>query len=245
MTPARPVYVSGDTPAKPVLVLHEVFGADKRYFDFARRLGHCGFSVFAPVLFDGAAAWIKRPCLLREFAVLAKNKSSPIVSWLRVLGKMIYDDAQSGEPKPKGIGVIGLCLTGNFALTMMLDKWVVAPIVSEPALPFPPLTHSSAAAMHLSDAEVACIKQRIDDADNPAQILAFRFKGDWRSPAARYDRMAKTFAPGFIGCGHLEPPVRGAHSVLTGGFTGPKAESAEWAFQQVVTFLRQKLDVEK
>lgn len=243
MTPRRPVYVCGDTPSRPVLLLHELFGADEPFLNFGRRIAAKGFMVYVPILFGGvgknatpmraAMDWLKRPCLLAEFAVLAKNSSSPIVNWLRVLGRMIYEDAKRNRPL-NGIGVIGLCLTGNFALTMMLDKWVVAPIVSEPALPGG-FSKAAREALHLSKEERCFIRARIAEG---AQILAFRFAGDGKSPAARYENMKHEFAPGFIGCGHLDPPEPGAHRVLSGGYTSPSAESA---FEQVVAFLHDKL----
>lgn len=244
MTPMRPVYVCGNVTSKPVLVLHEVFGADEPFLNFARRLAGKGFTVYVPVLFGGVgkratpvravADWIKRPCLLAEFAVLAKNRSSPIVNWLRVLGRIIYAEAKERRPPANGLGVVGLCLTGNFALTMMLDKWVVAPVVSEPALPAG-FSKAAREAMHLSEGERAFIKTRIAGGD---QILAFRFAGDGKSPAARYENMNQEFAPGFIGCGQLDPPEPGAHRVLSGGYS---SQSAESAFSQVVTFLHEKL----
>lgn len=40
--------------------------------------------------------------------------------------------AQSGGT---GVGAIGMCFTGSFALAMAIDDVVLAPVMSQPALP--------------------------------------------------------------------------------------------------------------
>ena len=41
--------------------------------------------------------------------------------------------AECGGP---GVGVVGMCFTGNFALAMAVDDVVLAPVLSQPSLPF-------------------------------------------------------------------------------------------------------------
>ena len=71
-------------------------------------------------------------CISREFRVLAVRQSSPITNWLRALCRSLH-----AELGGKGVGAIGMCLTGNFALALMVDSAVMAPVLSQPSLPFP------------------------------------------------------------------------------------------------------------
>ena len=56
-------------------------------------------------------------CMRREFAVFAKQRTSPVVCWLRALATELRN-----AHKVQGIGVIGMCITGNFAISMMADE---------------------------------------------------------------------------------------------------------------------------
>ena len=77
-----------------------------------------------------AAEMLKGICIRREFSVWATNRSSPIVDWLRALSREMH--TQCGG---NGVGAVGMCFTGNFALAMMTEPAVVAPVLSQPSLP--------------------------------------------------------------------------------------------------------------
>jgi dienelactone hydrolase len=214
-----------------VFVLHELCGASPPTFDFAYRIANEGFSVFVPVLFGEANAAFRldsavrdaiHVCVSREFSILAANRSSPIVQWVRKLGSHVF-----AEIGGKGIGVIGLCLTGNFALAMMVDSHVKAPVVSEPALPFG-VTPCLRAALGLSPAEVAAIRQRTAAGQ---EVLAFRFDGDGLSPEERDEMLRATFS-NIRGNGRLRPTRPRAHAVFTDHFDPAPGSSTEIALQQ-------------
>src|SRR3954469_8142196 len=125
----RPVYVAGNGPA--VIVMAEMPGISPDVARFARWVRDAGFTVYMPSLFgrDGAypdaesgRAILKRACISAEFRALAANQSSPVTQWLRALARLAHSDC--GGP---GVGAVGMCFTGNFALTMMLEKSVLAP----------------------------------------------------------------------------------------------------------------------
>ncbi|MFT3774319.1 MAG: dienelactone hydrolase family protein [Minicystis sp.] len=135
----RAVYRRGAGPA--VVVMHEIPGITPQVAAFATRVADEGFSVFLPHLFGTpnkpltvpyAMGQLARACVSREFSVLAARGSSPITSFLRALCRHAH-----AEIGGKGVGAIGMCLTGNFALALMVDPVVMAPVLSQPSLPFP------------------------------------------------------------------------------------------------------------
>ena len=62
---------------------------------------------------------------------MTSDRSSPIADWVRLLCREVRD--QRGV---KGVGVIGMCLTGNFAIQLIGDDSVLAAVASQPAMPF-------------------------------------------------------------------------------------------------------------
>ena len=134
----RTVYMRGDGPA--VIVIHEVPGLHPLVIRFADRIAAAGMSVYLPVLFGEPGrpvdnGYLMRSafeniCVRREFNVWRLGRSSPIVDWLRALSRRALK-----ERGGRGVGAVGMCFTGGFALAMMTDPSVVAPVVSQPSLP--------------------------------------------------------------------------------------------------------------
>jgi dienelactone hydrolase len=133
----RRVYVAGSGPA--VIVMTEMPGIYHHVARFARFVRDAGFSVFMPHLFgtDGrpptigyGLRTIARACISAEFRAFAANRSSPVIDWLRALAAHVHPLCGG-----KGVGAIGMCFTGNFALSMLLEPAVRAPVLSQPSLP--------------------------------------------------------------------------------------------------------------
>src|SRR5579862_3547884 len=131
------VHVAGVGPG--VIVMTEMPGISPHVARFSRWIRDAGFTVYMPSLFgrDGAvpsvedgAAVFQRACVSAEFRALAANESSPVTQWLRSLARLAHEEC--GGP---GVGAIGMCFTGNFALTMMLEPSILAPVLSQPSLP--------------------------------------------------------------------------------------------------------------
>ena len=131
---AKVVYVAGSGSA--VIVMAEMPGISPHVARFARWVVDAGFTVYMPSLFgrDGAvpgaeegAAVFRQACVSAEFRAFAANQSSPVTQWLRALARLAHQ--QCGGP---GVGAIGMCFTRNFALTMMLDPSMLAPVLSSP-----------------------------------------------------------------------------------------------------------------
>src|ERR1700754_3239566 len=154
----RPVYRRGSGPA--VIVIHEVPGLHPEVIRFADSVAAAGMTVFCPKLFGVAGRPAAHPgsaltmlagiCIRREFNVWAGGKSSPIVDWLNALARKAH--AECGG---KGVGAVGMCFTGGFALAMMTEPSVVAPVLAEPSLP---AGRKHGAQLDCSPQELATVK---------------------------------------------------------------------------------------
>ena len=243
----KTVYRQGNGPA--VIVIHEVPGITAEVARFARKVAGAGMTVFMPRLFGRVGArtneiermWqLGRVCISREFACLAENHASPVTDWLRGLAKYAHQELGG-----RGVGVVGMCVTGNFALTMALDPWVIAPVLAHPSFPLP-LTRSKAAAVHATPEAVANARRRIHE--EGLKFLGVRFHGDKLfCRAARFATLRRELGDGFEGIElpgesakpNLEPP----HSVLTIGLIDREGEPTREAVDRVVGFLLERLDV--
>jgi dienelactone hydrolase len=190
----KTVHVAGSGPA--VIVMTEMPGISPHVARFSRWVRDAGFTVYMPSLFgrDGAvlsaeegAAVFQRACVSAEFHALAANKSSPVTQWLRALARLAHEEC--GGP---GVGTIGMCFTGNFALSMMLESSVLAPVLSQPSLPL-----DDPAGIEIAPSEVEAIRQRLEHED--LTVLAYRFEGDRFCKAQRFAAYSEALGDRFIG----------------------------------------------
>src|SRR5215472_6991486 len=215
----RPVWRRGAGPA--VIVIHEMPGLHPLVIRFADRVAAAGMTVFCPSLFGDPGREVstgyvlgtvfRTLCISREFKAWATDESSPIVDWLRALAKKVH--AECGG---KGVGAIGMCFTGNFALAMMTEPSVVAPVLSQPSLPIG-FSAAARAAIGLSPEDVACARRRF--AEENLSAIGLRFKGDAMVRAERFRTLKTAFGDRFEAI-ELEdkdaaPAPMGPHSVLT------------------------------
>ena len=241
----RDVFRAGQGPA--VIVISEVPGITPLVAGFAQRVADTGFSVYLPQLFGTpmkpfsygyAAEVVGKVCISREFRLLAANESSPVLDWLRALARQAH--AECGG---RGVGAVGMCLTGNFALGMMLDAPVLAPVLSQPSLPIP-LLPALRSALHASPRAIAAAHDKIQKQD--ARILGLRFHGDPYCPGARFKRLREEFGDAFEG---IELSPRDAnpdgpwppHSVLTNHLIDRDGEPTRAALDRTLAFLKEQL----
>ena len=191
---AKRVYVAGTGPA--VVVMTELPGITPEVARFARWVRDAGFTVWMPSLFgdDGADAsleaareTLRSGCVRREFKAFAAGEASPMATWLRRLAAHAH-----GECGGPGVAAIGMCFTGGFALTMMLEPSVLAPVMSQPALPF-----DDPSATFVRHEDLAAVKERLDADD--LTVLAYRFEGDTYCQAARFDAFSRALGDRFVG----------------------------------------------
>ncbi len=242
---SRGVYCRGSGPG--VVVIHEIPGITPEVAGFARRVADEGFRVYAPSLFGTPnkpysagyiAGQMLRACISREFHVLARGESSPITDWLRALCRRAF--AECGGP---GVGAIGMCLTGNFALSLMVDESVMAPVLSQPSLPFP-LSGAHKRALHLSEADLAVVKRR---ASQGCGVLGLRFTRDPMCPPERFDRLRRELGDGFeaveidSGPGNAHGIPRTAHSVVTKDLVDEAGHPTQEALHRVLALFHERL----
>ncbi|MEL7207405.1 MAG: dienelactone hydrolase, partial [Actinomycetota bacterium] len=225
----------------------EIPGITPLVADFARRVVDLGCTVAMPSLFGtpgkpasdayGARSMVGA-CVSREFACLATGTTSPVTVWLRALQADLHERA--GGP---GVGVVGMCLTGGFALAMMVDPVVVAPVLSQPSLPFP-VGAGRRRDLGISDADLEAVRDRVAEG---VCVLGLRFQKDPIVPGARFARLREELGDGFIGVeleGDGNPDSkRPPHSVLTEDLVDEPGHETREALQQVLDFFADRLEV--
>lgn len=215
-----------------VVIIQELPGIGTATLDLAKRFAANGFRVVLPHLFGplGRISLLGNMarvfCMRREFSIMAKNKSSPIVDWLLALSRDQLENQGS-----TAIGVIGMCLTGNFAISMMADEAVLAGVASQPSLPINSQSH-----LHMSSEEIERARERLAE---HGPMLAMRFAGDKLCTAEKFTALDKAFNDDAERIRLIELPGAG-HSVLTLDFA-KRAEVTEDAFSSVLDYFNKKL----
>ncbi len=242
----REVFRRGQGPA--VIVIHEMPGLHPLVVRFADHVVAAGMTVFMPSLFGtpgrpvtvgyALGEMFKGICISREFNVWSTNRSSPIVDWLRALARAAH--ASCGG---KGVGAVGMCFTGGFALAMMTEPSVLAPVLSQPSMPLAAGSKKRSAGIDASPAEMACAKSRFEKED--LSMIGLRFTGDNLVPAARFDTLRQAFGDKFeaieIDSKDAAPGIGAAHSVLTINLDDRPGTPTKRAEERVIAFFRQRL----
>ena len=238
----RPVYRRGSGPA--VIVIHEIPGLHPQVVTFADRLVEAGMTVFMPSLFGtpgrplssgyALGTILKIICIRREFAIWSGGRTSPFVDWLRALARHAHSEC--GGP---GVGAVGMCFTGGFALALATDPAVVAPVLSQPSLP---LRKSQAGEIDISPEDVACVRNRFRQED--LTVLGLRFRSDKLVPDARFARYASELGDRFEAIELDDADARpgtgfAPHSVLT--IHLPESGPGKDAETRTISFFRERL----
>ncbi|MBI1210925.1 MAG: dienelactone hydrolase [Alphaproteobacteria bacterium] len=237
------VFVAGKGPA--VIVMAEMPGIYPLVARFARWVRDDGFTVWMPDLFGRAGAPITigyalgsmaRGCISREFRAFAANASSPVTQWLRALAAHAHP--LSGG---KGVGAIGMCFTGNFALSMMLEPTMLAPVLSQPSLPL-----GQKGGMHIAPDELARVKERMERED--LNVLAYRFAGDSFCRAERFAAYQEALGDRFVGrvlpdsAANPNAMMKNPHSVVTAHLIDEAGQPTVKARDEILAFFHQRLD---
>ena len=236
------VYVAGSGPA--VIIMSEMPGISPYVARFARWVRDAGLTVYMPSLFgeDGvlpsngkAMATVARACISKEFRAFATNASSPVTKWLRALAAEAHKE-RGGE----GVGAIGMCFTGNFALSMMLEKAVIAPVLSQPSLPM-----HNPSGLAIDPDELALVKARMEAED--LTVLAYRFEGDSFCKAERFAAYSEALGDRFIGkvlpdsAANPDAPLKTPHSVVTLHLIDEVGQPTVEARDEILDFFRARL----
>jgi dienelactone hydrolase len=242
----RDIYKIGSGPA--VIVVAEIPGITPRVAEFGRRVAEAGCTAVLPVLFGTPGAEptmassmrvVTHVCISKEFSTWARNRTSPITSWLRALASQSHQEC--GGP---GVGAVGMCLTGGFALAMMVDDVVLAPVLSQPSLPFP-VTRSRRRDLGISAADLRRVKERCEE--EGLCVLGLRFTGDSMSPSERFQRLRDELGDRFLAVeidsskGNPDGYKPAAHSVLTEDLKDEPGSATRAALDQVLELFKSRL----
>lgn len=250
---SKRVHVAGNGPA--VIVMTEMPGISPHVARFSRWVRDAGFTVYMPSLFgrDGVVATaeegmqvMQRACVSAEFRAFANkkgpNQASPVTQWLRSLARLAH--AECAGP---GVGAIGMCFTGNFALTMMLEPSMLAPVLSQPSLPF-----DDPAGLEISPEDLSAVRERLQRED--LNVLAYRFEGDRYCKAERFAAYASALGDRFVArvlpntaanseglSPFFKKVVDSPHSVVTAHLIDEEGQPTIAARDEILAFFKQRL----
>jgi dienelactone hydrolase len=223
----HPTYRKGNGPG--VVVIHELPGMTGEVIGFGDEVVAAGHTVVMPHLFGKVAGpasvaevvkVLPRVCVSREFTTLALGETTPVAGWLRSLARDLH-----GELGGPGVGAVGMCFTGGFALAMMVDDSVVAPVLCQPSAPFA-VSRRRGADLNLSPADLDTVRTR---AATGCAVLGLRYAGDVAT-GTRFDTLRRELGDDFVA---VEFEGRG-HSVVT-------MHRQQEAVDRVLSFLGERL----
>ncbi|MFE9097291.1 dienelactone hydrolase family protein [Streptomyces sp. NPDC007264] len=244
----KTVHVAGSGPA--VVLMPEMPGISPDVLRLARWVRDAGFTVYLPSLFgtDGARPTVeggqevmRRACVSAEFRAFAGGGTSPVVAWLRGLARQAH--AECGGP---GVGAIGLCFTGNFALTMAIEPAVIAPVVNHPSLPL-----DDPGGLEMSEEDAHAVRERV--ARDGLKVLAYRFDDDRWCTGQRFAAYRALLGDAFDGrvlpggSAKTDPPpffrdvVGSPHSVVTAHLVDEDGHPTLKARDEILAFLTERL----
>ncbi|MFJ2747815.1 dienelactone hydrolase family protein [Streptomyces sp. NPDC087297] len=250
----RRILRRGTGPA--VIVMAEIPGITPKVIEFAEHVAAAGCTAVLPVLFGepgrdphpGAVGWpsagrymassLWQVCVSREFTLLATGRGSRVVRWLR--GLAAAEHARCGGP---GVGAVGMCLTGGFALAMATDERLLAPVLSQPSLPLA-CTPGRAGAIDISPEDLAVVRGRCER--EGLQVLGLRFRGDRLSPGDRFAYLRRELGDAFVAVelddGAANPQgALAPHSVLTEHLIDEPGQPTRQALDTVLELFRTRL----
>ena len=224
---SHPTYRKGTGPG--VVVIHEIPGPTPSVIGFGEELVEAGYTVVMPHLFGRAEApmsagavarSMRQVCVSAEFTKLATGVTTPIAGWLRSLARELH-----GELGGPGVGALGMCFTGGFALAMMVDDSVAAPVLCQPSVPFA-VGRRRSADLNLSPDDLATVKER---AANGCAVLGIQYASDPMT-GTRFDTLDRELGDGFL---RVDLPGKG-HSVVT-------EQRSQHAVDSVLAFFAERL----
>lgn len=249
---SRDVFRKGTGPA--VVVISEMPGISPKVLEFADRVVDIGCTAVVPHLFGQpgrdpnvgstpaklayAMSSMVPACISREFATWATNKTSPVISWLRALAA--HEHERCGGP---GVGAVGMCFTGGFALAMATDERLLAPVLSQPSMPMA-MTAAQKRSIDISPDDLAKVKQRC--AAEGLEVLGLRFRSDRFVPEERFQFLRDQLGDAFVAveldddAAHPDAAMK-PHSVLTEHLIDEPGQPTRQALDQVLDLFRRKL----
>jgi dienelactone hydrolase len=231
-----------------VIIIHELPGMVKECVNFARRISTEGFTVYLPLLFDQpdipfstikTLENLTRLCIHKEFSLWENNRTSPIVEWLKSLSRLAH--AECGGT---GVGAIGMCLTGGFAIPMLVEPSLMAPVLSQPSLPLLP-DSKGRKSLGCSDKDYAGACRRIKK--EQIQVRGYKFSHDVLSDNQKFDTLQADLGELFVGMtidsglfnSHHIPIY--SHSVFTVHYNDAEGHPTQEAYKTLIQYFKDRL----
>jgi dienelactone hydrolase len=240
------VYTRGSGPG--VVLQPEIPGLTPQVMGLANHLVDAGFTVAVPSLFGEpgrplsggyALRTIAKACITKEFGAFARNADRPIAEYVRALARHLH-----GQVGGRGVGVIGMCFSGGFALASAVEPAVLAPVGSQPSVPFPVSgAHKRDLGMTYRDRDVIAERVRTEG----LCLVGLRFSEDSASPADRFTELEKAFGPGWRAIalnskpGNPDGIGKREHSVLTSADVDKPGHPTNKARAEITDYLRERL----
>ena len=227
------IYTNG-SGKKIVVIIQELPGISQKTLALADRFVARGYTVVLPHLFGpigkkASMSNFKKVCISKEFRIFSRNESSPIVDFLSALCSSLKT-----EHKVKGVAVIGMCLTGNFAISLMANSDVLAGFASQPSLPL-----LRPGSIQIDPKKIEPIKKRLDEigAMHCGHFVRDLFCLPMRINAI--DRIFNTDDKQRI----IFHKLKGwGHSILTGNFVDKKDHPTYKALQEIFEYFDEQLE---
>ena len=225
----HPTYRKGSGPG--VILIHEIPGITPEVIGFAEELVAAGYTVVMPHLFGrpevgmsvgSTLGALRQLCVSAEFTKLATGVTSPVAGWLRSLARELHSELDG-----PGVGALGMCFTGGFALAMMVDPSVAAPVVAQPSVPFA-IGKKRGADLNLSPGDLDAVRRR---AGAGCEVLGLRYRND-SATGTRFDTLTREIGDRFL---RVELDGKG-HCTLT-------MHRRQEAVDRVLAFFGEKLRV--
>ncbi|MDX6280286.1 MAG: hypothetical protein QOH03_1357 [Kribbellaceae bacterium] len=240
-------YEKGEGPG--VVLIPEIPGITPQVLGLADHLVDEGFTVVIPSPFGTPGkpesmgyvlGTVARLCVSAEFRAFAVDAKRPITAYLRAVAA----DLAARTPG-RGVGVIGMCFTGGFALATAVESSVLASVLSQPATPMP-ISASRRRDPGMSREELAQVVERTRT--DGLCALGLRFTRDRAVPPERFATLREHLGAAFevieldSGPGNPGGFGKGAHSVLTAEVRDTPGNLALAARTRTVEFLHQQID---
>ena len=225
------IYEKGHGPV--IVILQELPGICPDTLKFVDKIVAAGFKVVVPHLFGPLGKFaigrnvVRLFCVRKEINIFARNQTSPVVEWLKALCRNARE-----RHGVSGVGVIGMCLTGNFAISLMADDSVLASVASQPSLPM-----FSQGSLHMSDDDIALASERLD---RHGPMLAYKFESDKLCTQAKFDAIDTAFNQGRQRVKLTKIPGN-KHALLTAHFIEGENSPTQQVLDEITQYFSEKL----
>ena len=228
------LFVRGEGP--PLILLHELPGLAEKTFELGDYFVAAGFKVILPLLFgracdDNALLGFAKVCIRKELRDLWQGKDTKIVHLIQELASR-----ESQVAKNSGVGVVGMCLTGNMVLALLLNNQDIRSPITAPVMAQPSSSYSAPALAAAKSGDIA------------RPVLALRFDKDWICSRTSFNKLEEAFetCTAANGQGLMVRELEGKqHSTLTYHYkplsVDVRTKETIDARKEVVSFLKEQI----